>query len=1096
MAKITETIPFTFNDLFEESKGIFEDAGFDVSDGSNTTQLSAVMSYLVSALNTNTAININETLLPYATKRKNIIQDARVLGYEPTRKTSYQYRIKIRLDDKMCGYGSFTLKKFSSITANGNTYYYMGTANDNIAYANTDLKINLGVVKINDKVVLPSDIVFDTDNPVEANSAMYGTTDITEQWKKVVIEFRRSREFEVLYKEGELITFEDDVANLKQTIGSVTINGNTYTRNYVDVPYTDVENDGIECLVSYYDTEGTLQQNVLFEKTENYFFEVDGNDLIDRAYLRRDDIEMGTPRLYFSYAGMGKGIPYGSVVKLNILVTHATSGGMGDLEYETVTKNDESFLSYKGINLPSIPSDSGDISNVLDDAIITACDLVKTGTEEESNTSIQQNAPKVYNSAYRLITNLDYKSACNRSTFVKDSAVWGGEDEFPKAPGHIWFSFLPEKTSERTFTSNKDNSEYQRDNSILLYNFQEGETKYQYALRQAYYQKNYILNTEIKSCSIYKDHSGFHIKYGGVWGDLINHYVPSLTFHHRNPLFLNFNYEFNILKYNLKQTNSEVHSELFNALNNCFYDSNGENPLNLESFDTEYFHSNIIKRIDNLISDLCGFTSTLKTQIILNEKTLCTENWDPNYKDIYIPLCVPFEKYFRNNGFLDFERLPNIDTKNFIDFRFDKIIPPLEEQDYTDGPVIGKYDYLRFSAVQGDLFTDWGLFEIDQLKRFSEILDDPGVDCSDLSTKVFVVPVKVKMHYKYYVSTRFKTQNENYIQLGFKLAPDNTLDESFKGIKVFIYGNDYEEDGDNTPLHSFGEDCDYPLEGYFSYNSAYRERLIVTQQAKDLMPTGGVVEVSFVRTCGYYYLFNTFRKEILIHLFVTGSYEGFSIAKNGMKNNEYYDHYLDELGETWAQNESEFNDETLGIDITYSSPRSYLYTTDRRYLVTSEPTGKELEAEKHPFNYGVLGDNGEVIQYQSDGKGYEIPSAYNERVKEALRSGLTINEILERYPGIASDTDDRDDPEESSSVSHGHYLTTEGYLSEGEEDFYSGPIVRQYNENMYLYTPLTVDLFRQNVYLNVNYPSENFKVHRNVIPRLNNVKFKNAVELY
>ena len=63
-------------------------------------------------------------------------------------------------------------------------------------------------------------------------------------------------------------------------------------------------------------------------------------------------------------------------------------------------------------------------------------------------------------------------------------------------------------------------------------------------------------------------------------------------------------------------------------------------------------------------------------------------------------------------------------------------------------------------------------------------------------------------------------------------------------------------------------------------------------------------------------------------------------------------------------------------------------------------------------------------------------------------------------------------------------------------DYYTGEVVRDYNESMYEYTPLTVDMFRQNVYLNVKYPSLNFKVLRNVIPRLNNVKFKNSTETY
>ena len=252
------------------------------------------------------------------------------------------------------------------------------------------------------------------------------------------------------------------------------------------------------------------------------------------------------------------------------------------------------------------------------------------------------------------------------------------------------------------------------------------------------------------------------------------------------------------------------------------------------------------------------------------------------------------------------------------------------------------------------------------------------------------------------------------------------------------------------------------------------------------MTTGRLVEVEFTRTCGYYYLFNTFKKEILVHLFVNGSFEGFKIAKNGMLENDYYDHYLDKLNETWLKNESEYTDDDMYVDITYSTPRSYLYSSDRRGIEFLEPTGKELEKEKHLFNYGGLAT-------QEDRHQIELPSSTNDDVKDLFNQGYDADTILNTLPNIASDYDDR---EEENSI--GHCLTTEGYLVDGKDDLdtYTGPIVREYNENMYLFTPLTVDLFKQNVYMNVKYPSENFKVQRNVITRLNNVKFKNAVELY
>lgn len=1012
--KPTKTVPFTFDELYNETNELLEKLGFDVSPGSNTSQLSAVMSYLIASLNTNTALNINETLLPYANKRKNILQDARVLGYEAIHKTSYIYKLTILISDEMTGYGQITIPKYFEVEANGHTYYY----------CNDDIKINLGELIVNNNYISPSDITFSD------NKCYYEGNDVTNLWKNVKLTFEANKKIELIVKEGKLITYDNDTASLVKTIDSISVNDISYIRNYIDIPYTDIENDGIECLVSYTDNDGILQENVKFSKTNDYFFENDGNDKLSKTFLRLDDIEMGTPRIYFKYAGMGSGIPLNSVVKLNVLQTSGTDGSIGNLSFTESNGN----LSFSGITLNDLASDNSLISNVFSGAIIIGCDEVQSGTSEESNQSIKENAPKVYNSAYRLITNLDYKSACNRSTYVKDSVVWGGESEFPKAPGHIWFSFLPEK-SERSFSFNNARTLFQRDNSKLLYNYQEGETKYQHELRQRYYQKNYLLNSEIKS---YDKSTG---KYTGVWGELEGKFVPSLTFHHRHPLYMNFDYTFNILKYNIKDDTTTIHQELFDIIDRCF---NDEESLNLERFDTEYFHTNIVKRLDTKISDLCGFTSSLSTQIILNEKTCCTENWISEYKDIYIPLCVPFEKYFNSRGFLDTSRLPKIDTPNFIDYRFDTIKPPVNEYPY-EGIIVNKYSHLAYSVVSGDLYVDWSKIKNDQTQRANNYGDN------DLFTKLFVAPVKIDMTYKYYCGSKFMNGSDNYIQLGFMVAPSNTADEIYDNIKVTIYNQNYNPDVSNT-----GNKVEVitDFNSYFSINDEHRDRLYFDSSFKQKLQEGYVLEINFKRTCGYYYLFNGYKKEILVHLFVNGDSEGFTTASTGIRHNEYYEHFLDELMQTWERNEEVLSDDDMFIGITYTSPRSYLYTSDRRYLVSIEPTGKELEKEKHLYNYD---------QY-----------------------------------GMRSDTeDDREDEEEGGGLTKGHYLTTEGYLIDEEGTLpYTGPIVKNYNENMYKYTPLKLDLFKQNVYMNVKYNSENFKVQKNVIPRLNSVRFKNAVEVY
>lgn len=1095
MANKTQTIPFNYNELLQECKNLFNEVGFDTSDGSNTSQLSGVLSYLVASLNTNTAININETLLPYATKRKNILQDARVLGYEAQHVTSFQYKLKIRLSYDLIGHGTIEIPRYTEFQSNGNSYYFFN--NTNIENAN-GLFVNLGTFKTKDKSYMPSQLTFsfDEDSGYIESAFVTETNDPIINVKEVNEIFINNRDIEMQVKEGTFITYENDVNSLERTIDSITVNGNTYTRNYIDIPYTNVENDGVFVYVSYYDNYGNYQSKIPYTRSKDYFFETDSNQngSVKHKFLRLDDIEMGTPRIYFSHANLGDGLPFGSLVQMIILQSNGTNGNISYSTSQrvfslptkklnsdnTYTVDTETLNVFDEIKCPSLPSgtlgSSDYIADIFSDANIIGVELLVSGSEEESNKSIINNAPKVYNSAHRLITNLDYKSACNRSTYVLDSAVWGGEDEFPRSQGHIWFSFIPNKITERTFTSNSSNTEYQRNNSQLVYNYLEGESVYQHKMRQEFYNKNYLLDTEIKSYKTYEDENGVaHQEYSGVWGDLTDRYVPSLTFHHRHPLYMNFNYEFNILKYNLKDTTQNVHNQLFNALNNCFY---GNDSLNIESYDVEYFHTNIVKRIDTLISDLCGFTSSLTTNIMLNEKTCCTENWKSNYKDIYIPLCVPYEKYFSDDGFLDTSRLPSIDTENFIDFKFDVIIDPLdiygikttdlngfEEYNEYNGKYISKYNSLRYSVVKGDLYTDWSL--INEKSNNNRLLSqeenrDIDIDYTDLNTKVFVAPIKIKMKYEILITKDF-IDNHNaktdlsYIELGFNLAPTNTKDETFDNIKYTIY-SDYGTD--NQSVYKSNNQ----IKPHMIYDDDNRNRISIKKTLKfnytlnadkTISSTnndiGKVLVVEFERTCGYYYLFNSFKKEILIHLFVNGDVEGFGISKNAMRYNKYYDAFNEELSSTWKEQESRVFDDTCYMDITYSTPRSYLTTSDRKYISFGTEQNALENTSPMTFNQDTL-----------------------------LGSYTTLNQTDE---------------------DKGFYLTTEGYLVSDSGDFsdvsyYVGEIVRNYNEDMYEYTPLTFDLFRQNVYLNVKYPSFNFQVHKNVIPRLNNVKFKNASESY
>ena len=1105
MAKTVETVPYSFDDLYKESKALFNDSGFDVSEGSNTAQLSAVMSYLVSTLNTNTAMNINETLLPYATKRKNVLQDARVLGYEAQHVISYQYRLTIRLSYDLIGYGKITIPKYSKFTNANHTYVFLTNVNDISTTTANGIIVDTGNFKVKDVIYSPKELTFEFDtNTGYIKTAKTKTGLYVDNLKEVNKLFQENRDISFTVKEGEIVDYNLDPSALEVTVGSVTVNGNTYTRNYIDIPYTNVENDGIDCYVSYYDDYGNYQEKIPYTRTDDFFFEKDANttNMVKHKFIRIDDIEMGTPRIYFKYAGLGKGVPFGSVVQLCILQSDGEDGKMQNLASsknvfslpnynfmysraqtdaekqiaDNTTPQTEELNVITGITLPTITSGNENsnfyINDIFASAKVLNCELLTSGTSEESTNSVIVNAPKVYNSANRLVTCLDYKYACNRSSFVLDSAVWGGEDEFPKAPGHIWFSFLPNKISERGFTSDENKTEYIRNNSELVYNYAEGESVYQHQMRQEYYQRNYLLNTEIKSYNAFINENGTIVrKYGGVWGDLVNKYVPSLTFHHRHPIYMNFNYNIHILKYNIKETTESVHESLFNALDACFY---GDDSLNLENYETEYFHTNIVKRLDYLLSDLCGFTSDLETQLVLNEKTLCTENWKSEYKDIYIPLCVPYEKYYTDEGFLDTSRLPNIDTKNFINFTYDIIRDPLgiygtytnsSNTAYSsyDGQYISKYsdvNSLRYSLVTGDLFVDWSVIKAntEKNKELYYTMND-GKDYTDLSTKMFIAPIKIKMKYRYLITqdfiNRYNANEFVEIQLGFNLAPENKKDESFNNIKYTLYKNN----DSNVVVYNNSQ-----LQPIMTRDLTDRSKIRMYTKLhlqyvvdKDNMPImensnlNNVLEIEFERTCGYYYLFNTFKKEILIHLFVNGDYEGFTIAQNGVRSNKYYDVHLEEVASTFKVNESQVYDDTAFSDITYSNPIAYLTTSDRKFITCDDASEDGIH---HDWS--------------------DLPK----KAQTILDSYIPVN-----------------------GKSNLRYITTEGYVIDTLEDvsdvdYYTGEVVRDYNESMYEYTPLTVDMFRQNVYMNVKYPSLNFKVLRNVIPRLNNVKFKNSTETY
>lgn len=557
MAITTETVPFDFDSLYTGLQTKFEDAGYDTAEGSNTAQLITAMAYLTSMLNTNTAVNINETLLPLATKRDNALQDARVLGYETAHKQSYRYRLTLSLTA-----GNHTIPKYTMFQADGKTFYYMGSQID--------------LVGVSEGYEIQLDV-----------------------------------------KEGTLHKFTDNTDTLVTTTGSITDSqGNSIPQYYIDIPFIDVEEDGLEVFLTYYDDAGNLYTREQWRMSSQFM--IDKDTTLNKEYVRLDNIDFKTPRIYFTLSGVGSGVRVGTVVEINVLTSSGTEGKVTDITDPTV------------------------FTHSLTNATMVGAELILQGTDEESIESIQSNAPMFYNSANRAVTKSDYLSISNRHQSVNTSMIWGGDDEYPRSPGHIWFSFTP-STRTREFSNDEFKTQFTLDNHLDLTNW-------------------FVENSEIRSFEYTSDGQLIN---PGVWDVLDDYKIPTLEFHNRHPIYLDFDYDLQVLKYDIKTSKADIHQEIFDVIDNTFTGTN--ETINLEKFEQEYFHSSIMKRIDQNLTDITGFNDTVTTKLLLTKKNVSVENTTQSYRDIFIPLAIPYEEYFdASTGELITSVLPSINTTDFV----------------------------------------------------------------------------------------------------------------------------------------------------------------------------------------------------------------------------------------------------------------------------------------------------------------------------------------------------------------------------------------------------------------------------------------------
>ena len=297
---IKEIIPFTQDEIETEVRAMLLSKGLTdiLYPGSNVSQISDVMTYLIHVLNTNTAINLQEVILPLATKRMNVLFGARQLGYEATQKVSFQYKLNINIKentdviDRNTPY-KVILPRFTKFISNGNSYWYLGDS------------IEIGG---------------DANNPLtNAN--------------------RFDHSFDIIVKEGDYIQYDDNELLRFRTFNEIAPNGDVIPKQSYLIPFKDIEQDGIDMFLTYVDEYGTDVIKEYWERSDQLL--IDSTfEYNQRRYIRLQNLFLQMPTVFFEIGGYGNPVRLNTLIEMNIMISSGSAGVSGD-EF----KFDDSYMS-------------------------------------------------------------------------------------------------------------------------------------------------------------------------------------------------------------------------------------------------------------------------------------------------------------------------------------------------------------------------------------------------------------------------------------------------------------------------------------------------------------------------------------------------------------------------------------------------------------------------------------------------------------------------------------------------------------------------------------------------------------------------------
>ena len=343
---IKEIIPFDQNEIETKIKSILLNKGFKdiVYPGSNISQISDIMSYLIYVLNTNTALNLQEVLLPLASKRTNVLFAARQLGYEATQKTSYQYKLKVDIkyntevssDNEVY---TIEIPKYTKFKSNENYYYYLGDT-----------------------------ITIETTNNNRFNDGV-----------------------EIIVKEGILTKYDENELLQFRAHTIVDEDGNIVTKQNYLLPFKNIEENGIEVYLTYVDDYGSDIIREKWEKSDQFLMD-SAYSYNKQKYIRLQNLFLDMPSIFFEIGGYGNPVRLNTLIECNILQTNGKNGYAGDVfTIEDETLSNQISLSigeiiHYGTDEESIESikQSAPIFHNSANRAVTALDYVSISQRHEN----------------------------------------------------------------------------------------------------------------------------------------------------------------------------------------------------------------------------------------------------------------------------------------------------------------------------------------------------------------------------------------------------------------------------------------------------------------------------------------------------------------------------------------------------------------------------------------------------------------------------------------------------------------------------------------------------------------------------------------